>query len=154
MNTYKFSVGKYLVGNKPHQTDFLSKIVCKLGSLDEVNPIRPIEKFSDHMGPGGYDSQLFLNSFKNWMIPSSVGNQEASSNNRPKRPGARSSTIEPAITKDADFSTAPCSELALLFPFGVFRGIATSENQYSTKARANKKGTILIFIFILNNQAS
>lgn len=127
MNTYKFSVGKYLHESKRLRQELLNKIVCKF-KLDQINELWPIDAYGDHMGPGLYDSQLFLNSFKNWMInPSNLSsNQTNDSLSRTKN--KPSSQIDPAITKEADQSFAPFSELALFFPFGVFRGIASISN--------------------------
>ena len=149
MNTYKFSALKYM-HERSGSGDRLTKSVCKSRRVEEIEPVWPIEKHGDHMGPGGYDSQLFLSSFKNWTI--SIGRASRSSTNRtsdttttanttrtrsgrsstPSAAAAAASSEEPAITKDADLSTAPCSELALIFPFGVFRGIATNEQPTTT----------------------
>ncbi len=75
-----------------------------------------------------------MNSFKNWILPSNVvANSSDSNKNRNKK-----SKTEPAITKEADLTTAPYSELALVFPFGIFRGIATYASTFSTNENKNK----------------
>lgn len=175
MNTYKFSALKYM-HERSGSGDRLTKSVCKSRRVEEIEPVWPIEKHGDHMGPGGYDSQLFLSSFKNWTI--SIGRSTRSSTNRtsdttttanttrtrsgrsstPSAAVAAASSEEPAITKDADLSTAPCSELALIFPFGVFRGIATNEQPTTTttttspasnsaKSAASKKSMLFLHEF-------
>lgn len=47
-------------------------------------------------------------------------------------------TNELAITKEAELYRAPYSELALSFPFGVFRGIASANNE-STRSRRKRR---------------
>jgi hypothetical protein len=136
MNTYKFGVsnGGGLKEDKQLRKK-LQSFVTKKYRLDELGDIVQIEAIHndgaiDNMGPGGYDSQMFLHFFQNWIIPSNVGSSNSSngisssksSNNRPKK----DAEIEPAITKEADQSHAPYSELALSFSFGVFRGLASA----------------------------
>ncbi len=134
MNTFKFSVTKYLHENKKLRQELLNKITSKI-KLDEINPLWPIENFGDHLGPGCYDSQLFLNSFKNWMLPTNLGNNNSISVglNTSRSKNKSSPSTEPAITKEDDQSFAPFSELALLFPFGVYRCLASSNNNTKSK---------------------
>lgn len=135
MNTFKFSVAKYLHENKKLRQELLNKITCKI-KLEEINQTWPIENYGDHLGPGCYDSQLFLNSFKNWMLPNNLGNNNNTSVvSNCSRSKTKSST-EPAITKEDDQSFAPFSELALLFPFGVYRCIASSNSNSNTKPKS------------------
>lgn len=148
MNTYKFSVGKYLHESKRLRQELLNNIVKRF-EINQVQDLWQIELYGDHMGPGLYDSQLFLNSFKNWMInPSNLSSsQTADAANRKKAAKANiQTTKEPAITKENDQSFAPYSELALFFPFGVFRGIASSSSNEKTnktikKAQKRKQDT-------------
>ena len=114
MNTYKFSVVKCLHESRRSRQELLNKIVNR-AYLKDVQTLWPIDRYGDHMGPGLYDSQLFLNSFKNWMINQSNLTILSAQNS--------------AITKDTDQSFAPYSELALFFPFGVFRGLASTSLQ-------------------------
>ncbi|CAF0758348.1 unnamed protein product [Brachionus calyciflorus] len=124
MNTFKFSVAKNLHESKQLRQELLNKIVNKI-FLSEVKELWPIENYGDHMGPGLYDSQLFLNSFKNWMINQSTLKNDSNKNT--------------AITKDADQSFAPYCELALFFPFGVFRGLASNSTTTPRQPKKPKK---------------
>lgn len=121
MNTYKFNVSKCLHESRRCRQELLNKIVNR-AKIQDVENLWPIDKYGDHMGPGLYDSQLFLNSFKNWVINQSNLTSLSLDNL--------------AITKEADHSFAPYSELALFFPFGVFRGLASTSNSLQ---RAKKK---------------
>lgn len=80
----------------------------------------PIEAYGDHAGPGGYDSQLFLSSFKNWML---------------------SSTYPLDNTKEASLSSEQFYEPALQFLFRVFRGLGSGETvakpRSSTQVRSS-----------------
>lgn len=127
MNTYKFNVAKCLHESRRCRQDLLNKIVNR-ALLEDVQCLWPIDQYGDHMGPGLYDSQLFLNSFKNWMI-----NQSNLTN---------LSAENLAITKEADHSFAPYSELALFFPFGVFRGLASTSAQRAKKKPAVKRKVV------------
>ncbi len=138
MNTYKLNVSRYLHENKRLRQELLCKILSKL-KLNEINDLWQIEMFGDHMGPGGYSSQLFLNSFKNWMLPSNVVSGNGSTEN--SRKSNKKTRDEPAITKEADLTTATFSELALNFPFSVFCSISNYPNNSSgsTKRKAKQK---------------
>lgn len=117
MNTYKFSVSRYLHESKRLRQELLCKILPKL-KVSHINELWQIEMFGDHMGPGGYSSQLFLNSFKNWMLQSNVISGANTNSYSSKRANKRSSrTTELAITNEDDLSAAANSELALVFPF-------------------------------------
>ena len=74
----------------------------------------------------GYSSQLFLNSFKNWVLTSNISSASANAN-----PSGR------AIKKEANLYKAPYSELAILFPFGDFLSLA-SKRPKSRKRKAPK----------------
>jgi hypothetical protein len=128
MNTYKFCVGKYLHESKNLRQNLLNKITSK-SSIENLIELWPIEKYGDQMGPGGYDSQLFLHSFKNWTLPTSVGNADDTEMMEQDDP--------PAITKEAQ-SIAPFSELCLTFPFGVFRGIENTSKKQKKKTLKRK----------------
>ena len=130
MNTYKFCAGKFLHESKNLRQTLLSRITSK-SSMSNLVDLWPIEKYGDQMGPGGYDSQLFLHSFKNWMLPS-VSSETSEE--------PRETEETPAITKE-DQSIAPFSELALSFPFGVFRGIQQVSKRSRRKA-AKRKSTL------------
>jgi general transcription factor 3C polypeptide 1 len=132
MNTYKFS----LVGSLKEDKQLRKKLhsfVTRKYLMDELEDVMRVEGVHndgaiDNMGPGGYDSQLFLHYFQSWIIPCNVsGGGSSSSRNRSrvKWESSSASAFEPAITKEADQSYAPFSELALSFPFGIFRGLAT-----------------------------
>ena len=69
-----FSI-KYLHENKKLRQNLLNKIISK-SSLDNLSLLWQIENYGDHMGPGGFDSQLFLSSFKNWTLQSNLGNSK------------------------------------------------------------------------------
>lgn len=128
MNSYKFCVGKYLHESKNLRQNLLNKITSK-SIIENLIELWPIEKYGDQMGPGGYDSQLFLHSFKNWTLPTNVGNAEDMVIEDQDNP--------PAITKEAQ-SIAPYSELCLTFPFGVFRGIENTSKKQKKKATKRK----------------
>ena len=132
MNTYKLNVSRYLHENKRLRQELLCKILPKL-KLNEINDLWQIEMFGDHMGPGGYSSQLFLNSFKNWMLPSNVVSGNGSTENGRKL--NKKTRDEPAITKEADLTSA------LNFPFSVFCSISNYSNSSSgsTKRKAKQK---------------
>lgn len=138
MNTYKFNVGTYLKEDKTIRKRLQAFITRKhdLDSLGDMVSLTSCSAEIDHMGPGGYDSQLFLHYFQNWIIPSNVGgstNTNADSLAKTKK--SKRDEAEPAITKEADQSYAPYSELALFFPFGVIRGLTSSSNRSSRKAK-------------------
>ena len=138
MNTYKFSVGKDLHEDKRLRQNLLNKITTK-SELSSIKDLWEIENYGDSMGPGGYDSQLFLNSYKNWMLPNNVSSISSSTSRRSKKSNAELESNEPpAITKDADRTFAPFSELALVLPFGVFRQVeSTSRRRKPLKRKAN-----------------
>jgi len=140
MSTYKFNVSKYLHENKRLRQQLLNKVTVK-EKIENINDIWPIENYGDHMGPGAYDSQLFLNSFKNWMLPSSVGHNNSSlaKSNPINKISYKSDETEPAITKEADQTSAPLSELALYFPFSLFRGIISSTTTNDVDVNKPKK---------------
>lgn len=128
MNTYKFNAAKYLHDHKSDQQQQSSKMsMCSSRPLDEIARVWSIEKSnnSDHMGPGGYDSRLSLNNFKNWTISQRNGAAAVS---------AKSSSMNKAITKQADTSRVPVCELALMFPFGVF----PTENQAASQSQQRR----------------
>ncbi len=127
MSTYKFNVSKYLHENKRLRQQLLTKVTVK-EKIESINEPWPIENYGDRMGPGAYDSQLFLNSFKNWMLPSNVGHNNSSlaKSSSANKILYKNDQLEPAITKEADQSSAPLSELALYFSFSLFRGILSS----------------------------
>jgi hypothetical protein len=146
MNTYKFGVGNYLKEDKQVRKK-LQSFVTRKHRLEELSDVLRIESINndgaiDNMGPGGYDSQLFLHFFQNWIIPSNVGSSSTTSSGVPgsKSKQKKDPGVEPAITKEADQSYAPYSELALSFPFGVFRGLATVTNS-SSNHNAEKTST-------------
>ena len=124
MNTFKFIVSKYLHENKRLKQDLVSKALYRhhLNAIPEINL-----QLGDNCGPAGYDSQLFLHSFKNWMLQSNV---TSSSKKRSQQ----------AITKEADLLSVPFCELALLFPFGVFRGIASLAEKSSKSKKRKRAG--------------
>ena len=142
MNTFKFNVRHTLHESKKLRQELLARIISR-SRLDHIKCMWPIERYGDHMGPGGYDTQLFLHSFKNWVLPSnlkstttttSVSSSPSSNAGKSKSPKQQ----QQAITKEDDASFAPYSELALVFPFGVFRGIASSSNDKLSTAAASR----------------
>ena len=141
MNTYKFSVGKDLHEDKRLRQNLLNKITAK-SELSSIKELWEIESYGDSMGPGGYDSQLFLNSYKNWMLPNNVSSISSSSSRRSKKNSPDSESNEPpAITKEADKTFAPFSELALVFPFGVFRQVESTSSRRRKPAKRKMDDT-------------
>jgi hypothetical protein len=151
MNTYKFNSKKYLHENKKQRQTLLGQVTRKI-KLEDAQPVWPMEDYGDHMGPGGYHSQLFLNSFKNWILPSNVASigsdsieiktqspqtdkskfKNSTSNN------TNSIKIEaPAITKQEDPKYAPICELALNFPFTMYRGISSTDNTLGKRVKSD-----------------
>jgi hypothetical protein len=130
INTYKFNSLRHLHASKQEVQERIVRSICRIRPLAEIAPEWPIELYGDHMGPAGYDSQLFLASFKNWMIASNVLSATAAL-------GAADHKTAP-ITKAADLSSVPHSELALVFPFGIFRRIETRD-EGKTEAAAKRK---------------
>ncbi len=63
MNTYKFSVSRYLHENKRLRQELLCKILPKL-KVNEINELWPIEMFSDHMVSGKIFNSVFCLAFK------------------------------------------------------------------------------------------
>ena len=128
MGTYKFGVGAHLKENKQLRKRLHSFLTRKhkpneLGEMFELEK----EPALDHLGPGGYDSQLFLHYAQNWVMPTAA------------KSGGGGGQSSKAITKDSDKSHAPYSELALFFPFSLFRGLASAANN---KTASNRKETM------------
>ncbi len=67
------------------------------------------------------------------MLASNVGSTTSSSDNR-----LGSSSNDQVITKDADLSRAPCSELSISFPFGIFSGIVSVSKSKIRKRKLAK----------------
>lgn len=70
LNTYKFNVISGLKESKRLRA-ILQKETCKQIKLSQVIDLKPL--VGDYLGPGGYDSQLFLNAIANWVLPTNIG---------------------------------------------------------------------------------
>ncbi|CAM6055084.1 unnamed protein product, partial [Sphagnum tenellum] len=118
VKTFKFNTSRYLHENKRLRATLSQKACVKrsLKTIEEPSPLR-----GDHMGPGGYDSQLFLNRFKNWTLSLIHTNASSSSHVKP-------------VTKDSDMTVSPSTELVMHVPFGI-----NPVQQQNAAAKYNQK---------------
>ncbi len=130
LNTYKFNVAASLRESKKLRAA-LHRVACKQTSLELVEDPKPLK--GDHLGPGGYDSQLFLNLYMNWVLPSPTNiNTMANSNN----------DIIPCVEYNAKQSLeCVYSELAMALPYGIYRGGNSSMSRKRTKRTYDDQST-------------
>ena len=112
LNTYKFNVTANLKESKKLRAILHKNACCQL-RIKDIGDLKPI--VGDHLGPGGYDSQLFLNSYANWTLPSSTSSKSSSKE--------ASSII--SIEYDDKIDNI-YSELVMQLPFGILRGVNSS----------------------------
>jgi hypothetical protein len=146
MNTYKNNIQTTVHFNLKRRKEFMNQlhVMKKSWQLKSDSADCAIE-YGDYLGPGCYDSQLFLHLSTNWTFSSSVKNE---GDNRMKSSSkGTSDTNQPAIMKENDAS-APFTELAIKFndaPFSHYRGNTNSASvKRTTKKNSKPKASKLI----------
>ena len=119
LNTYKFPLGSDLKESKKLRA-LLHKQACRQKKISELTDLKPIS--GDFLGPGGYDSQLFLNSYANWSMPTTNSKSDSSDGSIP-------SLDYPDKIDNIH------SELVMQLPFGILRGINPSPTPSSSRKR-------------------
>lgn len=135
LNTYKFNVSANLKESKRLRS-ILHKKACKQISVKSVVDLKDLA--GDNLGPGGYDSQLFLNSYANWTLPT----YNTSSSNTSKSSNSSKTHVKSIISIDYDDKIDNVySELVMQLPFGILRGFPSSNSTATTLSKSKKQKT-------------
>ena len=134
LNTYKFTVGSSFKESKKMRA-LLFKKACFQVKTSEIRDSKPM--VGDCLGPGGYDSQLFLNSYANWTLPTTTTTTTTPTPTK-SNSGVKDQFTIPSIDYEDKIDNV-FSELTMALPFGILRGINSSSSSSSSKKTPKRK---------------